>query len=301
MSLDHIEVVVQVLAVGLYGVSTLILLPIELYYAVRFCWHRSAHIVAKRRPGMSILGMLFATTFYLLVTAYSFWSWLDSHEVFGSTEQMAYLYPIAMASWYIYIARLWLLFYSIKFNMETIKGKWQTIIDPDNSTKRQWFHSHRKLLGTAKGASIGIVLYCSMVLVLIVLLRTLTDDDIEEDVMLSTGLILYCLLQSILFVLPFLLILFVLCSIPRHYDSFAISREVSWTAVCYAVVLVTATLLNVWVLRYHQTVTKELLSAVELVMLILWRIAFFGVAMIQVPICSVSRFLRGSQSVFKSS
>ena len=145
-----------------------------------------------------------------------------------------------------------------------------------------WFHAHRKLFGTTKAATTGIILYCSMVLLLVALVHHLTDEEVEEGILLSTGLILWCILQSVAVVLPFLLILFVVCSIPRHYDNFGISREVSWTAVCYAVVLVTATLLNVWILRYHSTITKELFSAVELVMLMMWRIAFFGIAMLQV-------------------
>lgn len=147
------EIVVVILAIILYSTSTLVLFPVEIYYLVRFCWHYGSHIIAKRRPGMSIMGMLFASTFYLLITAYSVWSWFNSHEVFGNTRQMAYLYPIAMTAWYIYIARIWLLFYSIKFNMESIKGKWQTIIDPDNKKYKKWFHSHRKLLGTTKSGT----------------------------------------------------------------------------------------------------------------------------------------------------
>ena len=121
--------------------------------------------------------------------------------------------------------------------------------------------------------------------------------QVEEGLELSTGLILYCILQFIAVVLPFLLILFVVCSIPRHYDNFAISREVSWTAMCYAVVLVTSTLVNVWILWFHPTITDELFSAVQLVMLILWRIAFFKIAMIQVIVCSMNP-IKSSVGIF---
>merc|ERR1712032_1628952 len=130
---------------------------------------------------------------------------------------MAYLYPLAMTAWYIYIARLWLLFYSIKFNMETIKGKWQTIIDPDNTTKLQWFRRRRVCLGTQKAASVAVVIYCFLVAILVVVIRVLTDENREDGLAHSTMTIIFCVIHSVAFVVPFLLILFVVCSIPRHY------------------------------------------------------------------------------------
>lgn len=142
--------------------------------------------------------------------------------------------------------------------------------------------NHRSTWISVPSVTIGIILYCSIIVVLIAYLRWLIDGEWKDDILLSTGLILWCILQIVAVGLPFLLILFVVCSIPRHYDNFGISREVSWTAVCYAVCLVTATLFNIWIIRYHDTINKNLFSAVELVMLMLWRVSFFGIAMLQV-------------------
>lgn len=277
-NVHHLTIVCALL---FYSISTFLLLPIELYHVCRFFKARHSHIIAKRRPHMVVLAMILATSFYLVILAYSILSYLEYQFIFHDTIIIMLFYPIAMASWYIYISRLWLLFYSIKFNMETIKGKWERIIDPDNNTKLQWFHSHKQCLGTSHSATLYVTVSSALVLILVLVFFLYIDDNEIHQSSEPLILAVNFLLQIITFYVPFLWVSIIWCKIPRHYDNFGISGEIKWTALWFLGIVVTSTASQILLLKHYREIEPDQYGLIVIAVLFLWRIAFFAVCLIQ--------------------
>ena len=260
-------------------------MPFEIYYTIRLWKHRNSLIIAKRKPGLIVIGVLLASFFFLFNTIYSIWSLIIDGTVYRNWFFPIFI-PIAMASWYIYIARLWLLFYQIKFNIETIKMKWQTIIDPTNTTiSTKWFHLNKKKFGTSKSIYIILIIYeiLTIIIIIIIILMVFYQPNNNKNNITYNTLwkLLHWFFAIISMYIPLCLILFISCKIPSYYDNIGLIVEVKFTAYCFTIIVISSSIIDAILLEYTQYTLYSTFDIIYLSTIFLWRISFFIACMIQ--------------------
>eukprot|EP01083_Nonionella_stella_P170339 579477_1 len=281
----EVETVTLALCIILFTISNLIFMPIEIYYTAILYSHRDSLIIAKRKPGLVVTGVALAAVFFLLNTTYAGWKVLSrNHSSLHTQLLLPVFIPIALLAWYVYIARLWLLFYQIQFDVETIAMRWQSIIDPTNSTK-EWFHLHKETLGTWKCTFIILILYELCAMTIMILLVVLTLHNPTDDRWRSVWYTFHWIFSVVALYIPLLFILFISCKTPSHYDTIGLVKEVKCTALCFSAIVITTSIIDILFLQYIRdfegVLTTKQMDMAFICVVLIWRVVFFLGCMIQ--------------------
>ena len=203
-----------------FVISTFIFLPLEIWYMRKFWLWKASSIIIKRRPSLVISGIICNQSFHTLYFGMSLILSICrlSKETAATTTFWILIHPLICASFSIYIARLWLIYFDINMNVETMNNKWQSIIDPISRNQQQWYRLNKSKYGTWRKVRWYLLGYVTFLFILIAtaaLLWWIPDDTDSAE--LAADAVGYTAELMFWSALIFLWVL--LCKIPKIHDN----------------------------------------------------------------------------------
>ena len=188
---------------------------------MRKFWHwRDSSIIIKRKPSLVMTSIICNQSFHTLYFGISLIlsiAKVSPDESALATTLGILIGPLISASFSIYIARLWLIFFDINMNVETMNNKWQSIIDPISRNQQQWYRSHKSKYGIWRKVRWYLLGYVALLFILCVIQAFLWLMEDNPDSLLAADALSYTKLLIFWILLIFLWVL--LCKIPKIHDN----------------------------------------------------------------------------------
>lgn len=248
----------------------------------RMYQHRSSYIIIKRQinilfVNISLNGFNYIC-YYLLTTSLSH---LKINQIIDFALWICAVLLIIMSiSYLLYITRLWLVFYVIMIDIETINNEWQSIIDPTNYVK-QYYLSHKAKFGTWQSIKKYFFVYESIYAISVICtfyILLYTNNISLSFIFVSIACILSWIPMSFLWYLLYVL--------PKHQDNIGLVWEIKLSARMMTILSIIS-----WIVGFVYLTQTALNPNIDhdakeidlglSIFLMAWRITLFGTNMTQ--------------------
>jgi len=276
----------QVLGVNIaiWLLSNCVLVPVEVYYAYQFYDYRASHIINKRKPGILLLSIGSAIIFYFL-----FQTVILAIEAAGQSplDQLSViLYHIILPFWYIswftFIARLWLLYFTIQHSVATINNEWQQVVC-SMSNCDNWYLTEKHTIGTWTPLKKRMAIYALCTYLVDILFAVLTiqykdDEGARWAIMLIVGSVKALL--STLIPMAFLVYMTFWIKQLHFHDNIGLGRELRFCTIAYLAILLIR-LVDFSISVFSDGTEHTLISVIVALEFFLWKLVGFLISLLQ--------------------
>lgn len=268
----------------IFIISNFILVPIETYYAKQIYNNQESNVIAKRKPGILMISVTSAILFYflfqtiLLILAIIGESVLDDISV--------YLYyviaPFWYISWFTFICRLWLLYFTIQHSVATINNKWQEVVNKHHKSTNRWLNSKHEW-GTWNSLKRKLIYYAIATYIIDVVLAILLLEypDYVWTLILTLGIVKA--LTSTLLPMAFLIWMVYGINKCHFHDNIGLGRELRFCTYGYVLILIIR-LVDYTLSTFAETDAYDrqvMISFVVAIEFFLWKCVGFGINLLQ--------------------
>ena len=215
-------------AISTFILCSLIYGPICMYCRYKFYKHIDDVIIRKRYGMITIFETMFTSTKLI---------WNGIVFMLGLKIRKSILCPLVGLSYcaglgieYCLFWRFWILYFEIKFQVASINGQWQKMLDPNFiDNKDSYFIQHKKTLGNYKwfGSRIVIPLLIISSLFLegcCIYVGIVWGNTPQWNIYLERAL----LINTPLYLWPTISLFVIWCKTPKLEDQFFISKELGY-------------------------------------------------------------------------
>eukprot|EP01083_Nonionella_stella_P080176 220190_1 len=269
-------------------ISNVILVPIESYYAYQIYVNSGSLVIAKRKPGILLISVISAILFYFFYqTILLILSVLGISALDPLSNILYYvILPMWYVSWFTFICRLWILYYTIRHTITVINNKWQSQISKSKNACDDYYLRFKSTLGTWTGLKKKILIYAFFTYLNDVVYGSLllvTEDDATAFWAVIGTLGVVKALSSTIIPMVFLVYMTYQVNQIKYADNLGLGRELRYCTYGYLMILVIRCVDYTisWFSAREEDEFEQTVSFIVALEFFAWKLVGFGINLLQ--------------------
>ena len=223
--------------IAFFIVVYIIYVPITLYYTKKFRENQTSMFITKRHPTIVLISILSSLIFISLDRPLHL-LYFTCHNLqyqtcaFWSNLSLKISYPFVLGPFIASLARVWLIYFDIKFNQATQNSKWMGLINPtcNDLEKNNFFIKHKKNFGNSsfilKKVTLPIIVPLAIIFIAEWTWVRFGDPNYRSIAAITDTFIFMTILACIVVIT---------CKTPKLEDKFNIRGEAMALVICVMV------------------------------------------------------------------